>query len=633
MKKCILFLFLFNVTIFSQIPEEFRAVKLTDIDSQVLFTDENIAAAMDYLASINVNVVLPVVWNGGYTQYPSSVMDSLFSKRIDPGFAGRDPLERVIIEAHRVGIEVYPWFEYGFAAWYSGGSPPYGGHILQKFPHWALRNSNGQITVKNGFDWMSAINPEVQDLIKKLTLEVIDKYDVDGVEYSDRIPALPVEGGYDSVTADIYKKEHKGAAPPADYRNSAWMQWRADKLNGWYKDMRNSVKERDSNLFVSSSPSLYPWSYQEYLQDGKSWIEQDIIDQFIPQLYRYDFSGYLYELNNAVNLMKSGKRNILYAGILMNIGKGTNAYLMTPEYLLQSLEANRARNVKGEAFFYYEGLRKQNNLLGDTLKATYYKDYAIVPGRNGIVRRPPAALRNEEDGVITGSWEEYSMPGFRGLIKRTGNKTQFESIDYYFDVSTSAYYDVFIYCTPNLPWTDSACYSIYSDDKVSEIIYDQSNLKKKGWQKLSAVFLSEGEKKVLSVDNRYLESGKFLTADAVMLLINRRLSPEAVVPVQVNENENNITPADFTLYQNFPNPFNPSTIIEFSVPGSENNSVNTELAVYDLLGRRVAELVNGRISSGRHSVEFNAGALGSGIYFYRLSAGSYTQTRKMLLLR
>lgn len=62
-------------------------------------------------------------------------MDSIFGVKIHPQFAGRDPLERLVIEAHRVGIEVYPWFEYGFAAWYSGSGTATSGRIIQKFPH------------------------------------------------------------------------------------------------------------------------------------------------------------------------------------------------------------------------------------------------------------------------------------------------------------------------------------------------------------------------------------------------------------------------------------------------------------------------------------------------------------------
>ncbi len=111
--------------LFSQPLEEFRAVKITNVDSDILFDDKKIAEGMNYLASISINVILPVVWNssgadGDYTLYPSQVMEKLFGRAMHPAFpTGRDPLQRVIIEAHRNGMEVLPWFEMGFSTSYS----------------------------------------------------------------------------------------------------------------------------------------------------------------------------------------------------------------------------------------------------------------------------------------------------------------------------------------------------------------------------------------------------------------------------------------------------------------------------------------------------------------------------------
>jgi hypothetical protein len=85
----------------------------------------------------------------------------------------------------------------------------------------------------------------------------------------------------------------------------------------------------------------------------------------------------------------------------------------------------------------------------------------------------------------------------------------------------------------------------------------------------------------------------------------------------------------FALVQNYPNPFNPSTTIEFEVPSLEF----VGLKVYDVLGREVATLVNEKKAAGTYEVTFDASHLPSGVYFYRLEAGSFVQTRKMLLVR
>ncbi len=85
----------------------------------------------------------------------------------------------------------------------------------------------------------------------------------------------------------------------------------------------------------------------------------------------------------------------------------------------------------------------------------------------------------------------------------------------------------------------------------------------------------------------------------------------------------------FALLQNYPNPFNPTTAISYEL--SANSHVT--LKVYDILGRDVATLVNGQRTAGEHSVTFDASRLPSGVYFYRLQAGSYTATKKLMLLK
>ena len=86
---------------------------------------------------------------------------------------------------------------------------------------------------------------------------------------------------------------------------------------------------------------------------------------------------------------------------------------------------------------------------------------------------------------------------------------------------------------------------------------------------------------------------------------------------------------EFQLKQNYPNPFNPTTNIEFSVPQPSD----VKLVIYNQLGQTVATLVNERLSAGSYSVDWNASGLPSGVYFYRISADNFTQTRKLLLTK
>jgi hypothetical protein len=88
-------------------------------------------------------------------------------------------------------------------------------------------------------------------------------------------------------------------------------------------------------------------------------------------------------------------------------------------------------------------------------------------------------------------------------------------------------------------------------------------------------------------------------------------------------------PGRLVLHQNYPNPFNPSTVIRFELP----TPTQVRLSVYDLMGREVSVLVNQRRDAGVHQVQFDGSNFASGVYFYRIEAGSFLQTRKLLILR
>jgi len=96
-----------------------------------------------------------------------------------------------------------------------------------------------------------------------------------------------------------------------------------------------------------------------------------------------------------------------------------------------------------------------------------------------------------------------------------------------------------------------------------------------------------------------------------------------------DEVEVELVPNEFALYQNYPNPFNPSTVIKYTLPTASN----VKLEVFNVTGEKVTTLVEGFKNEGYYEVNFNASGLPSGLYLYRISAGAFVQTRKMILLR
>ncbi|MBK9096645.1 MAG: T9SS type A sorting domain-containing protein [bacterium] len=107
--------------------------------------------------------------------------------------------------------------------------------------------------------------------------------------------------------------------------------------------------------------------------------------------------------------------------------------------------------------------------------------------------------------------------------------------------------------------------------------------------------------------------------------------------LSTDKQDNSVVINDFRLEQNYPNPFNPSTKIKYSIPPvtfrQAQRDILVTLKVYDILGKEIAKLVNEEKPAGEYQVEFDGNGLPSGIYFYQLKAGSYIETRKMVLIK
>lgn len=350
------------------LPESFaphntgiRGVWIPSTDCKVLTSKQRIADAMDFLADTGFNTVFPVVWNRGFTAYPSQIMREQFGTEIDSRYQGRDPLAELIVEANRVGLKVIPWFEYGFVSSYNLN----GGHLLAKKPEWAARDCSGNLLKKNNFEWLNSLDAEVQDFLLGLMLEVAQNYPVNGVQGDDRI-ALPVEGGYDEKTVKRYRAEC-GREPPSQCRERHWLHWRADIITEFVARLHRELKAINPDLLLSMSPSPYEWGLVEYLQDSQAWVDKKLVDLLHPQFYRRDFNAYKQLVDRLIGEQLSSEQlRCVSPGILLS-NRGSN-YSVNPELLLQVIAYNRSRGIQGEVLFFYEGLRDNGNALAEVLK-------------------------------------------------------------------------------------------------------------------------------------------------------------------------------------------------------------------------------------------------------------------------
>ncbi|WP_293133644.1 glycoside hydrolase family 10 protein [Okeania sp. SIO3I5] len=356
--------------------KEVRGVWITNVSSNVLFTPWAINRALRQLSLLNFNTVYPVTWNRGNTFYPSDVAQKVTGQPQDPTLTvfrlSKDVLKEIFKQSHRQGLRVIPWFEYGFMA-------PINSVLVKRHPQWVTTSFDKNRNFSEGFFelelkdllpesdeqslltqlrqslsiqnvWLNPIHPQVQNFILDLILEVVKKYDVDGIQIDDRF-GMPVQFGYDPITVYLYRQQHQGKMPPEDFTDPEWVQWRANQITAFMERIYKSIKAVKPNCIVSVSSNPYDFAYKLYLQDWQTWIERGLVDEFILQVYREELPSFVEELEQPA--VKIAKNKIPFSiGILA----GTLKTFMTIEKIQQQVKAVRDRNFAGVSFFYWETL-------------------------------------------------------------------------------------------------------------------------------------------------------------------------------------------------------------------------------------------------------------------------------------
>jgi uncharacterized lipoprotein YddW (UPF0748 family) len=205
--------------------KKIRGIWITNVNSDILQAEDDINKYVKRLAQTGFNVVFPVVWWGGYTlfqskemmkRFPEQHQKDLFLRRqfkqkqstdkkfenclIHPDYAGTDPLQVIVDAAHRHYMKVIPWFEFGFGS-SNSDSYEYGenDYVLSQYPSFAAKRAEDKAQnlykpEAQQFRWMNAFNPEVQEFVEALILEICQKYAIDGIQGDERLPAFPAEG-------------------------------------------------------------------------------------------------------------------------------------------------------------------------------------------------------------------------------------------------------------------------------------------------------------------------------------------------------------------------------------------------------------------------------------------------------
>ncbi|MBD1804743.1 family 10 glycosylhydrolase [Microcoleus sp. FACHB-SPT15] len=352
---------------------ELRGVWLTNIDSNVLFSSQNVTNAIQRLKELNFNTVYPTVWNWGYTLYPSQVAEQVTGRAVrlvtpldaslnpDLGVQGRDMLKEMVEQGHQNGIRVIPWFEFGFMA-------PADSELAKRHPDWLTQNSKGVKTKKEGTHdrvWLNPFKPEVQQFIQDLVVEIVNNYDVDGIQFDDHF-GLPSDLGYDPFTIELYKKEHQGKSPSTNPQDAEWVRWRANKITDYLTKVFRAVKDRKPNVILSVSPNPQKDSYQFFLADWANWERRGLVEELIVQIYRDSFNTFISELEQPE--VKAARSHIpVGIGILT----GLRSKPISLSQIQKQVDAVRQRGFAGVSFFFYETLWNNASEPSDQRQAAF----------------------------------------------------------------------------------------------------------------------------------------------------------------------------------------------------------------------------------------------------------------------
>ncbi|MEA5416733.1 glycoside hydrolase family 10 protein [Synechococcus sp. BA-132 BA5] len=333
-------------------------VWLTNSPSPLYYDAKRIETAVAQLDAAGFNTLYPNVWSRGATFHRSrwAPMEPALA-RSNPGL---DPICRFTKAAHRRGMQVIPWFEYGLME-------PADAEVVQRHPEWVLRRSDGSALyamhganlktspLKDLRVWLNPAHPGVRARFIGLISEIVQRCGVDGIQLDDHF-AWPVELGYDPYTRALYLAD-TGREPPASFTDRYWMKWRRQQLTALLRELRGTIQTVGGprRTVISLSPGPFRFAYNHWLQDWELWALGELVDDLIVQNYAYSVKGFERDLDQPA-LVKARRWGMpVEIGILSGFG-GRTPDMATLE---QKVRLSAARG-HGVIFFYWEGLWGQH---------------------------------------------------------------------------------------------------------------------------------------------------------------------------------------------------------------------------------------------------------------------------------
>jgi len=397
------------------VPREFRGAWVATVANINWPTKNNFSTEqqkkeainlLDFLKDHNFNAVVFQVRPSADALYESSYepwsyfLTGEIGKRPNPYY---DPLAFWIEEAHKRGLELHVWLN-PYRAHHSAGGAVTGESVVRKMPEMIVR-------LKNGMYWFDPANPKTQDHASKVVMDILKRYNVDGIHFDDYFyPYASYNGGADfpdNATWTAYRN-NGGTLSRAD--------WRRDNVNKFIERLYREIKAEKNFVKFGISPfgiwkPGYPATvrgssqYDELYADAKLWLNKGWIDYFTPQLYwpiepeSQSFTALLkwWESEN------THKRH-LWPGLNTVAVRSSNR----PQEIVNQIEATRniTPNSAGAVHWSIAGLTA-NPTMANAVKTGPYQKQALIPRTTWLDANPllaPTLLLTPETSSVFAKW-------------------------------------------------------------------------------------------------------------------------------------------------------------------------------------------------------------------------------------
>ncbi|HED37051.1 MAG TPA: T9SS type A sorting domain-containing protein [Ignavibacteria bacterium] len=479
--------------------------------------------------------------------------------------------------------------------------------------HWAATDSVITINHDNGFETFFRLGIS---------------FNLAGTHPYDYPPYDPNDTTYNNIS-EVFKRTvmhyNNGWDNGFHYGIKYWEVWNEPDGGFWdfstypaytyyemYEAVSNSIKTYDPNLKIGGAGFL---SGSVVTEDSRGWIT-NFIDYCKNNNVPLDFlSWHLYGQHNpyAVYVYSNYIRNLLDTAGFTNVesfitetnidlGKSNNPDLDSP---------------KGAAW-----------LASMLISAQMAPLDRLIMFRGNLFMN---LLNNDVNGNPSYTWNGLGFKSFSVLADEAPIQIDAEGSVFISDSSTMATDTTNIMILASKTVNNDSCYILISNYNSSYTDYT-INITHLPWASADSIRVTQY---LTKPGVRYVESvSAYQAGNSVAINLHNVSAPSVVLlkisPITITgiESKGNLINT-FNLEQNYPNPFNPSTIISFQIPTLSKVS----LKVFDVLGREVRTLVNEEKPAGKYKIKFDDSKLGSGVYFYRIVAGSFIRTKKMLLLK